>query len=126
MAGPITKAYPSLESHRMVNIWLLPYRNMAEANSAEGESYHSWSHNNRWLVFSSRRLDGLYTRPFFTYIDDKGTAHKPFLLPQKNPVKYYKDLLWTYNLPEFIQEKAQVDTHAVMETMRNTKGIQVK
>ena len=68
----------------------------------------------------------LYTRPFFTYIDDKGTAHKPFLLPQKNPVKYYKDLLWTYNLPEFIQEKAQVDTHAVMETMRNTKGIQVK
>ena len=99
---------------------------LSEANSAEGESYHSWSHNNRWLVFSSRRLDGLYTRPFFTYIDDKGTAHKPFLLPQKNPVKYYKDLLWTYNLPEFIQEKAQVDTHAVMETMRNTKGIQVK
>ena len=85
---------------------------LSEANSAEGESYHSWSHNNRWLVF--------------TYIDDKGTAHKPFLLPQKNPVKYYKDLLWTYNLPEFIQEKAQVDTHAVMETMRNTKGIQVK
>ncbi len=40
---------------------------------------------------------------------------------RKNPVKYYKDLLWTYNLPEFIQEKAQVDTHAVMETMRNTK-----
>ena len=99
---------------------------LSEANSTEGESYHSWSHNNRWLVFSSRRLDGLYTRPFFTYIDDKGTAHKPFLLPQKNPVKYYKDLLWTYNLPEFIQEKAQVDTHAVMETMRNTKGIQVK
>ena len=40
--------------------------------------------------------------------------------------KYYKDLLWTYNLPEFIQEKVQVDTHAVMETMRNTKGIHVK
>ena len=39
---------------------------LTEANSAEGESYHSWSHNNRWLVFSSRRLDGLYTRPFYT------------------------------------------------------------
>lgn len=99
---------------------------LSEANSAEGESYHSWSHNNRWLVFSSRRLDGLYTRPFFTYIDDKGTAHKPFLLPQRNPVKYYKDLLWTYNLPEFIQEKVQIDTHAVMETMRNTKGVNVR
>ena len=95
-------------------------------NSDCAESYHTWSSNGRWVLISSRRLDGLYTRPFFTYIDDKGTAHKPFLLPQKNPVKYYKDLLWTYNLPEFIQEKAQVDTHAVMETMRNTKGIQVK
>ena len=99
---------------------------LTEANSPEGESYHSWSRNNRWMVFSSRRLDGLYTRPFFTYIDDSGTAHKPFLLPQRNPVKYYKDLLWTYNLPEFIQEKVQIDTHAVMETMRNTKGIHVK
>lgn len=99
---------------------------LVEANSAGGDSYHSWSHNSHWLVFSSRRLDGLYSRPFFTYIDDKGIAHKPFLLPQKNPVKYYKDLLWTYNLPEFIQEKVQVDTHAIMKTMRESKGINVK
>lgn len=100
---------------------------LSEANfEGVGESYHSWSQNNRWLVFSSRREDGLYTRPYFTYIDDNGTAHKPFLLPQKNPVKYYKDLLWTYNLPEFMQKKAQIDTHAVMETMRNTKGMNVK
>lgn len=99
---------------------------LTEANSNVGESYHSWSHNNRWLVFSSRRLDELYTRPFFTYIDEKGVARKPFLLPQKNPVKYYKDLLWAYNLPEFIQDKVRVDTHAIMKTMREEKGVNVK
>lgn len=100
---------------------------LTEANSPhEGESYHSWSHDSRWLVFSSRRGDGLYTRPYFTYIDKEGIARKPFLLPQKNPVKYYKDLLWTYNLPEFIREKVQLDTHALMKTMRDSKGVNVK
>lgn len=99
---------------------------LAEANSTDGDSYHSWSRNSRWLLFSSRRMDGVYTQLYFTYIDENGIAHKPFLLPQKNPVKYYKDMLWSYNIPEFMQKKAQVDTHAVMETMRNTKGVNVK
>lgn len=99
---------------------------LTEANSDVGESYHSWSSNSRWLVFSSRRLDQLYTRPFFTYIDEAGVAHKPFLLPQKNPVKYYKDLLWTYNLPEFMPKEVRLNLHEVMETMRNTKGVNVK
>lgn len=99
---------------------------LTEANSDEADSYHSWSHNNHWLVFSSRRLDGLFTRPHFTYIDDEGNAHKPFLLPQKNPVKFYKDQLGTYNLPEFIQEKIETDTHAIMKTMRGSKEVNVK
>lgn len=99
---------------------------LTEVNSDEGDSYHSWSQNSHWLVFSSRRMDRLYSRPFFTYIDDKGKACKPFLLPQKNPVKYYKDLLWTYNLPEFIQEEVRTDTRAIMKTMRESKGVNVK
>lgn len=100
---------------------------LTEANyEGIGESYHSWSQNSHWLVFSSRRIDGLYTRPFFTYIDNEGKAHKPFLLPQKNPVKYYKDLLYCYNIPEFMKEEARIDKHAVMETMKESKGVNVK
>lgn len=100
---------------------------LTEANSPDmGDSYHSWSGNSHWLVFSSRRIDGLYTCPFFTYIDEEGQAHKPFLLPQKNPVKYYKDLMLTYNLPEFIEGKVQLDKHAILKTMRDTKGVQVQ
>ena len=64
-------------------------------NSEEAESYHSWSGNGRWMVFSSRRIDGLYTRLFIGYVDSEGVGHKPFLLPQKDPLTYYDCLLYT-------------------------------
>ena len=32
---------------------------LPEVNSPDVESYHSWSGNSRWFVFSSRRDDGL-------------------------------------------------------------------
>lgn len=70
-------------------------------NSSESESYHSWSSNSRWIVFSSRRGDGLYTRPYLAHIAEDGTAGKPFLLPQKSATYYiYQDR--SYNIPEFI------------------------
>lgn len=71
------------------------------ANSADVDSYHSWSSNSRWLAFSSRRGDGLYTRPYFTYIDKDGKAHKPFLLPQADPY-FYTAFMNSYNIPELI------------------------
>ena len=33
-------------------------RELTEANSDDTESYHSWSSNSRWIVFSSRRDEG--------------------------------------------------------------------
>lgn len=75
-------------------------------NSDDTESYHSWSSNGRWIVFSSRRLDGLYTRPFFAYVNENGEISKPFLLPQKK-TKYYTTLMKSYNIPEFITGKVE-------------------
>ena len=96
------------------------------ANSPETtDSYHSWSSNSRWLVFSSRRMDGLYTRPYFTYIDKDGNAHKPFVLPQKNPVKYYDDLFYSYNIPEFITDKVEVQQQDIARMMKDNEGINV-
>jgi Tol biopolymer transport system component len=60
-------------------------RSLTEVNSNDVESYHNWSSNSRWFVFSSRRIDGLYTRPFIANIDANGKIGKPFLLPQKDP-----------------------------------------
>lgn len=76
------------------------------ANSDDTESYHSWSSNSRWIVFSSRRLDGLYTRPFIAYVDENGKVAKPFLLPQKD-TEYYSTLMKSYNIPEFVTGKVR-------------------
>ena len=45
---------------------------LLQVNSNDVESYHSWSSNSRWFVFSSRRDDGLYTRPYICYLGANG------------------------------------------------------
>jgi len=71
-------------------------------NSEDTESFHTWSSSSKWLVFSSRRDDGLYTKPYFTHIGDDGRLSKPFLLPQENPISYYRNLMFSYNIPQFM------------------------
>lgn len=117
--------------HKDADLWMVDLQDMEllpmdEANSSDVESYHSWSHNSRWLVFSSRRGDGLYTRPYFTYIDAQGKVHKPFLLPQKNPERYYKGQMFSYNIPELITGKVKTDMHAISKLMRKSSGTDVK
>ena len=93
--------------HHDADLWLLDLqtgqaRNMEEINSPDTESYHSWSSNGRWVVFSSRRYDGNYTRPFMAHIDAQGRGSKPFELPCANP-DYHRQLLKSYNVPEFMR-----------------------
>lgn len=76
------------------------YRRL-ECNSGRGESWHCWSSNSRWIVFSSKRDNGLLARPYFSYIDPEGREHKPFVLPQKDPT-FYDTWLKTYNVPELV------------------------
>lgn len=78
---------------------------LEQLNSGDVDSYHSWSSNGRWVVFSSRRDDGLYTKPYIAHIDAEGKASKPFLLPQENPREFYMDLMESFNIPEFITGK---------------------
>lgn len=79
-------------------------RLLDEVNSDNVESFHTWSASGRWFVFSSKRLDGLWARPFFASFDPQtGKVGKPFLLPQKDP-RFYDTFTKTYNLPELIQE----------------------
>ncbi len=73
-----------------------------EINSAETDSYHCFSSSGNWFVFSSKRLDGLFTRPFFSFLDENGKATKPFVLPQKNP-EFYSTFIKNYNIPELIK-----------------------
>ena len=93
--------------HHDADLWMLDLqtgevRNMEEINSPDTESYHSWSSNGRWVVFSSRRYDSNYTRPYIAHIDKNGHASKPFELPCANP-DYHRQLLKSYNIPEFMR-----------------------
>ena len=92
--------------HREASLWLIDLetgelREVEELNSDEADSYHSWSSNGRWVVFSSRRLDGRYTRLFFSHFDGEGHFSKPYLLPQADPDENQLRLK-SYNIPEFV------------------------
>lgn len=109
--------------HKEADLYLIDLQTgelkpMDQANSPEAESYHAWSSNGRWLVFASRRDDGLYSRPYITYIDEKGTAHKPFVVPQASPDDYWNGLK-SYNVPEFITGPVKLQRKAVVEMAKN-------
>jgi hypothetical protein len=73
-----------------------------EINSDQADTWHSWSSNSRWVVFSSKRIDGLLARPHLTYVDERGEFHKPFVLPQEDPT-FYGFCLDTFNVPELMR-----------------------
>ena len=85
-------------------------RPLNEVNSTCSESLHNWTRNSHWFLFTSRREDGLYTRLYFSSVDEHGKATKPFLLPQQNPKEYYQRLMYSYNTPDFTS--APVKTNA--------------
>jgi len=91
--------------HAEADLYILNLKNgevnKMDINSTEAESYHSWSVNSRWLVFSSKRSDGRSTRPYFAYIEQDGRSGKPFILPQKDP-ELYNSMLESFNIPEFV------------------------
>lgn len=87
-------------------------------NSNEVESYHSFSSNGRWMVFSSRRIDGMYTRPFITHVDGNGNYSKPFPVPQSD-AHYYDRLMKSYNIPEFIKGEVETGSTKMLKVIRN-------
>ena len=100
-------------------------RPLVEVNSDDVESYHSWSSNSRWFVFSSRRIDGLYTRPYIAYVDEDGKVGKPFLLPQKD-AGFYQSFMKSFNIPEFITGKVKVRGRVLAIKAKEDKGTDVR
>lgn len=99
---------------RLLDLTSCQTDSLVQVNSNDVESYHSWSGNSRWFVFSSRREDGLYTRPYICYVDQNGKAGKPFLLPQKEP-DYYELSLFSFNIPELVKGKIKTDIYKLID-----------
>ena len=108
--------------HRDADLWIIDLktgeaRQMSELNSPDTESYHSWSSNGKWVVFSSRRDDGQYTRPFFAHIDQNGNGTKPFELPCADP-DYHRQFLKCYNIPEFMRGPVTIRPQAFADVLK--------
>jgi len=112
------------------DLWILnlennEYYNVDTVNSNYTESYHSWSSNGHWVVFSSRRIDGLYMNIYFAFVDEDGLIRKPFLLPQRNP-DFYDKFLFSFNIPEFVTKKVSIDPYEIEKVAKSTKTIQAQ
>ena len=92
---------------------------MMGANSDDTESFHNWSTNSRWLVLSSRRDDGLFTRPYFCHVDANGRVSKAFMLPQRNPRRFYRERFFSFNVPDFIIAPTHFDDRQATRLINN-------
>jgi hypothetical protein len=76
------------------------------SNSQYAEDYASWSSNGAGFVFGSRRLNGLSSQLYLSYIDEKERPRKAVLLPIKDPDSYRNPDQISCHLPELLLRKA--------------------
>ena len=83
------------------------------------DSHHSWSSNSRWILFASKRDDGILTRLYLTEIDEEGHASPPVELPT------LEDKKMCYNIPEFLKYRYLIDgDHIIKETTKRPRKLQ--
>lgn len=79
-------------------LWIVPAEGgeakRMRCNRPTFNSWHSWSSNGRWLLFSSK-VNGPYTEIFITHVDENGEDTPPVLLSRFNDPGY------AANIPEF-------------------------
>lgn len=116
-------------NHKESDLWLLDLQDgsthpLERANSSYNESFHNWSSDSHWILFSSRRGDTLYSRIYIAQIDENGNASKPFLLPQKDPGFYHKTL-FTFNVPDFTKGKVDFKIRGAYEEAFSDQRVKV-
>ncbi len=104
--------------HADADLWILDLatgdsRPLDELNSDCSDAYHNWSASGGWFLFNSKRRDGMYGNLYLSCMGNDGKATKPFLLPQRNPQQYYDEALHSFNAPDFISEKIDLDVKRV-------------
>ena len=117
--------------HQESDQWLLDLstgeaRELKEVNSPKADSYHNWTTNSRWFVFTSRRDDGYYSRLYLACIDEQGRISKPFMLPQRNPQEYYSESIYSFNTPDFTKTKVDFDAYQAGREICSDKRVGTK
>ena len=80
-------------------LWIVPLQGgearLMECNTALMNSWHSFSPNGRWMVFSSK-VNTPYTQLFLTHLDEQGRSTPPVLVPDSTAANR------AANIPEFV------------------------
>jgi len=117
---PYTKASSDLY---IMDIATRQYRKL-DINSEYNESWHSWSANGHWILFSSRRGGGIFTRLYISYIDTSGNAGKAFILPQRDPA-FYDSFTKCYNVQEFATGPVRFSERQLFKAVQSRSTIPV-
>ena len=109
--------------HRDADLYMLRLADnkvwpLTKTNSPQAESFHNFSSNGKWIIFSSRRNDGDYTRLFFAHVDADGNTTKAFELPQQDP-DYHRMFMKSYNIPEFMRGPVTIKPQEFADVLRN-------
>ena len=80
---------------------------LMNCNTTHMNSWHSWSPNGKWLVFSSKSK-GPYTQLYLTHIDEKGNDSPPVFLENMA----FDDR--AANIPEFFNNR-DMDLHKITD-----------
>ena len=115
--------YQTTSDLYMMNLATGDYAKL-DVNSEFSESWHSWSSNSRWIAFSSKRRGGYFTRCYLSFVDEAGRAHKPFILPQRDP-EFYDSFVKTVSVPELITGPVPLSGRAVTRAARSGSVVAV-
>jgi tetratricopeptide (TPR) repeat protein len=107
-------------------LWIVPAQGgnarRMRANTPRMNSWHSFSPNGRWLVFSSK-ANTPYTQMFLTHLDEDGNDTPAVLIPDSTAANR------AVNLPEFVNvaydEFAGIRVPAVQYLRDGMRGIQL-
>jgi len=79
------------------------------------DSHHSWSSNSRWLLFASKRDDGIFATIYFTEIDEEGHASPPVELSVN------RETMLCFNVPEFLKLDPGIDAWDILDKVSHLK-----
>ncbi|MBR5061605.1 MAG: PD40 domain-containing protein [Prevotella sp.] len=114
--------------HPEADLWMMDIENgntwpLSHANSEDAESFHNWSLNSRWVVFTSRRDNGLYTQLYLVHIDEQGKADKPFRLPQRNPREHDAETIYSFNTPDFATRPIDLSNQGIYQRLMGNERV---
>lgn len=116
--------------HRESDLWVMNLEDGSiwkpeGLNSPEVESYHSWSSNGKWIIFSTRREDGAFTRLYLSHRDENDCFSKPFAIPQHDP-SFNRNFMYSFNIPEFMKEPVHITPKKIASFISSTEATRSK